>query len=141
MVSTIYPYLVFDGRAKEAIEFYESVLGANVTGVMTFGDGPSNPEFPIPEEAKNRIMNAHLKIGASEMMLSDTFPGQPIMIGNHVTVAVIIESADETKEIFEKLAIGGEIGMPLQKTFWSPAYGAVIDKFGVSWQVSAASEQ
>ncbi|MFS0907077.1 VOC family protein [Priestia aryabhattai] len=136
MILGIYPYLVMNGNGQEAVKFYENALDAKVIGVQTFGEMPENPEFPTPIEAKNRVMNAHLKVGDTDLMLSDTFPGQPYQIGSQVTVAITIDSVEKSKEVFEKLKEGGQVGMPLQETFWSPSYGQVTDKFGVTWQIS-----
>ena len=77
MVLGIYPYLVMNGNGQEAVKFYEKALDAKVIGVQTFGEMPGNPEFPTPIEAIDRVMNAHLKVGDTDLMLSDTFPGQP----------------------------------------------------------------
>jgi len=136
MVLGIYPYLVMNGNGQEAVKFYEKALDAKVIGVQTFGEMPGNPEFPTPIEAIDRVMNAHLKVGDTDLMLSDTFPGQTYQIGSQVTVAISIDSVEESKEMFEKLKEGGQVGMPLQETFWSPSYGQVTDKFGVTWQIS-----
>ncbi|MFS8602725.1 VOC family protein [Priestia megaterium] len=136
MVLGIYPYLVMNGNGQEAVKFYEKALYAKVIGVQTFGEMPGNPEIPTPIEAIERVMNAHLKVGDTDLMLSDTFPGQPYQIGSQVTVAITVDSIEESKEVFEKLKEGGQIGMPLQETFWSPSYGQVTDKFGVTWQIS-----
>ncbi|MFE4118785.1 VOC family protein [Priestia sp. YIM B13448] len=136
MVLGIYPYLVMNGNGQEAVKFYEKALDAKVIGVQTFGEMPGNPEFPTPIEAIDRVMNAHFKIGDNDLMLSDTFPGQPYQIGSQVTVAIAIDSIEKSKEVFEKLKEGGQVGMPLQETFWSPSYGQVTDKFGVTWQIS-----
>lgn len=78
MTIRLTPYLMMDGTAKEAIEFYEKALGANVLFMQTFGEMPENPEFPLPEAARNRVSHATIKIGESDMMFSDTFPGQPV---------------------------------------------------------------
>lgn len=136
MVLGIYPYLVMNGNGQEAVKFYEKALDAKVIGVQTFGEMPGNPEFPTPIEAIDRVMNAHLKVGDNDLMLSDTFPGQPYQIGSQVTVAITIDSVEKSKEVFEKLREGGQVGMSLQETFWSPSYGQVTDKFGVTWQIS-----
>ena len=136
MVLGIYPYLVMNGNGQEAVKFYERALNAKVIGVQTFGEMPGNPEFPTPIEAIDRVMNAHLKVGDNDLMLSDTFPGQPYQIGSQVTIAITIGSVEKSKEVFEKLKEGGQIEMPLQETFWSPSYGQVTDKFGVTWQIS-----
>jgi PhnB protein len=130
------PYLVMNGNAREAVDFYKKALGATVEGVMTFGEGPSDPNHPMPEEAKNRIMHAHLKVGETDLMLSDTFPGQPHQSGNQVNITIVTDDADQAKRFFDALAEGGQVKMPFQQTFWSPGYGALADKFGVEWQVS-----
>lgn len=136
MIVGIHPYLVCNGNGQEAVKFYEDALDAKVVALQTFGDMPENPEYPTPPEAKDRVLNAHLKIGNSDLMLSDTFPGQPYPIGSQVTIAIMINNVDKTKEVFEKLQAGGKVLMPLQETFWSPAYGQVTDKFHMTWQVS-----
>lgn len=135
------PYLVLNGNAKEAVAFYQKALGAQVQGVMTFGEGPSDPNYQMPEEAKDRVMHAHLKVGETDLMLSDTFPGMPFQLGNQVNVTIVTDDAGQAKQIFDALAEGGQIRMPLQQTFWSPAYGALADKFGVEWQVSTEAKQ
>jgi PhnB protein len=139
MIKAMYPYLVMNGNGQEAVSFYKKALNAEVISVQTFGDMPDNPEFPSPPEVKNRVLNAHLKVGNVDLMLSDTFPGQPYQIGSQVTIALIVDELEQTKEIFAKLQDGGQVDMPLQETFWSPLYGQVSDKFGVMWQVSAAA--
>jgi PhnB protein len=136
MIAGIYPYLVLNGNGQEAVKFYEHALEAKVLSVQTFGDMPENPDYPTPPEAKNRVLNAHLKVGNTDLMLSDTFPGQPYQLGAQVTIAIIINNVEKTREVFDKLADGGKIGMPLQQTFWSELYGSLTDQFGVTWQVS-----
>ncbi|MBS4172762.1 VOC family protein [Bacillus sp. FJAT-49736] len=136
MVIGIYPYLVTNGNGQEAVKFYQDAFDAEVLDLKTFGDMPDNPEHPTPAEAKNLVLNAHLKIGNSDFMISDTFPGQPHKIGDHVTIAVTISTVEKSQEVFEKLQQGGNVIMPLQQTFWSPSYGQVVDKYGVTWQVS-----
>lgn len=141
MITGIVPYLVTDGNGQEAVKFYQEALGAEVVGLQTFGDMPPNPEYPLPEEAKNRVLNAQMNIGDAKLMLSDTFPGHPFQLGSQVTIALMVDNASEAKEIFEKLQEDGKVSMPLQETFWSPAYGQVTDKFGVEWQVSTEEKK
>ncbi|UFT98328.1 VOC family protein [Radiobacillus kanasensis] len=136
MIKEMYPYLVMNGNGKEAVHFYEAALGAEVLSIQTFADMPDDPKNSVPPEAKDRVLNAQLKVGGINLMLSDTFPGQPYEVGDQVTIALVTNDAEETKEIFTKLKEGGQVGMELQETFWSPSYGQVTDKFGVSWQVS-----
>ncbi|MCA1053750.1 VOC family protein [Rossellomorea aquimaris] len=140
MMVQVFPYLVMDGNAKEAINFYQEVLGAEVLYVQTFGESPGDPEYPLPEETKDRIMHATLKIGESELMFSDTFPGQPHATGNQVTLCITTSDPEKSKKLFEGLKQEGEVTMPLQKTIFSPLYGCVIDKFGVNFQIYTGEE-
>lgn len=135
MALKLIPYLVMNGNANEAIDFYEKALGAQVLFKQSFGEMPQNPEFPLPEEAKNRVGHASVKIGESELMFSDTFPGQPHSSGNQVTICISLNDADKSKQIFDALSQDGRVTMPLQETFFSPAYGSVTDKFGISFQI------
>ncbi|MEK3908061.1 VOC family protein [Oceanobacillus sp. FSL W7-1309] len=132
----INPYIMLDGRAKEAVEFYKHSLGANIVGIHTYGEMPQSPEFQLPAEAKDRVLHARLTIGNTELMISDIFPGQPYQLGSQLTIALIPDHEDEAKEVYEKLQEDGQVVMPMQETDWSPAYGQVIDKFGVTWQIS-----
>ncbi|HLO11869.1 MAG TPA: VOC family protein [Pseudoneobacillus sp.] len=136
MILGIHPYLALDGNGQEAVKFYESALNAEVLALQTFGDMPENPEHPTPAEAKDRVLHANLKVGNTYLMLSDTFPGQPFQTGSQVSIAISINDVEKAKEVFGKLEDGGQVTMPLQETFWSPAYGQVTDKFGVTWQIS-----
>jgi PhnB protein len=139
MIQEINPYLVTNGNGQEAVQFYQDALGAEVLSLQTFGDMPEGDK-PLPEEAKNLLLHAHLKIGKSMLMISDTFPGSPYQVGDHLSIAIMISDSEKTKEVFSKLEEGGKVEMPLQQTFWSPLYGQVQDKFGVLWQVSTTEE-
>lgn len=134
------PYLVMDGNAKEAIQFYEKALDAQVVMVQTFGEMPANPDFPLPESARDRISHALLKVGETDLMFSDTFPGQPVQSSNQVQVCIMTDQAEQAKRIYEALREGGQVVMPLQETFWSPAYGIVADKYGVNWNISTEAK-
>jgi PhnB protein len=141
MILHINPYLMFDGNGQEAVTFYEHALEAKVVGVQTFGEMPENPEFSIPSNAENRVLHALLKVGGTDLMISDIFPGQPHQIGSQVTIAITVNEVEKSKEVFVKLQEGGQVVMPLQQTFWSPSYGTVKDKFGVTWHISTLVSQ
>jgi len=128
-------YLMMDGNAKEAISFYEKTLDAQLLFQQTFGEMKENPEFPLPAEAKGRLAHAHIKIGDSDLMFSDTFPGQPVQSGNQVTICISTDDKEKSARIFEALQQDGRVIMPLQETEFSPAYGMVTDKFGVTFHV------
>ncbi len=141
MTLRLIPYLVMNGNAKEAIQFYQKALEAQVLFSQSFGEMPENPEFPLPAEAKDLVSHATIKIGETELMFSDTFPGQPHQSGNQVTICITTDDAEQARAFFEALTDGGQIGMPLQETFFSPAYGSVTDKFGVTFQIFTEGRQ
>jgi len=134
------PYLIFDGNAKEAVSFYEKALGGKVLGIMTYGDMPEDPDHPMPEETKSRVMHAHLKVGDADLMFSDTYPGEPYQRGNAVQIAIRPGDPEQARAIFNALVEGGQVVLPLQKTDWSPLYGMVTDRYGITFQVNVRAE-
>lgn len=134
-------YLNFNGNCREAVEFYAEVFGTEKPHIMTFGDTPPNPEYPLPEEAKNLVMHTRLTINGSIVMFSDTFPGSPFVLGNNISLSVVSHNEDEIKSIFHKLKEDGTVNMELQETFWSKCYGQITDKFGIEWQLNYENEE
>ena len=128
----IHPYLFFEGRCEEAIEFYRRTLGAEVIMLMRFKDSPE-PAM-APEDAGDKVMHARLQIGGATVLASDgRCQGRPSFGG----FALSLTAADdaEAKRLFEALGEGGQVQMPLAKTFFSPSFGMVADRFGVSWMI------
>ena len=132
-------YLTFNGNAQQAIDFYQSVFGKSEIQIQRFSEMPPNQGFQIPDEAKDRILHAEIKIGDAVVYISDNFPGTPFNenSGDIITVTVVDINAEKAHEIYGKLKAGGEELMPIAETFWSPAFGSVTDKFGVKWNISA----
>lgn len=135
MATKLAPYLTMYGNAKEAIAFYQQALEAEIIYMQTYGDMPENPEFPLPPEMKDRVSYAAIRVGDSEIMFSDAFPGQPPQHGSLLSICLTTEDAEKSKRIYEALQQDGVVEMPLQSTFFSPAYGMVTDKFGVMFQI------
>jgi PhnB protein len=109
---------------------------------MTFGDLSEDPNHPLTDEMKTLVMHAHLKVGDADLMISDTFPGTSHQAeGDTVQIAIHPIEESIAREIFAALEHGGQEVMPLQKTNWSPLYGIVKDKFGVTFQVNVPGEQ
>lgn len=129
-------YLDFNGNCREALAFYGKVFGAEPTQIMTFGEMPVDPNMPIPEEAKDRILNASIIMAGSRVLMSDTMPNSPVVIGRNITIMVVSDDEDMIRRAFEGLKEDGEELMELQETFWSPLYGYLVDKFGVGWQLN-----
>ncbi len=134
-------YLNFNGNCREAVEFYAKVFEQEQSQIMTFGDIPPDPEFPIPDEAKDLVMHTFLKIQGSTVMFSDTPLWMPFVAGNNISLVISSENEDEIRSFFNKLKEGGIVVMDLQETFWSKCYGFVTDKYGVGWQLSYESGQ
>ena len=132
------PYLFFNGHCDEAVEFYKKSLGAEVTMLMRFKDSPEpHPPGTVPPGAENNVMHASFRIGDTTVMASDgCSTGQTNFQGITLSLAVANEAEAERK--FTALADGGKVQLPLAKTFWSPRFGMVTDRFGVAWMVSVA---
>ena len=125
-------YLFFDGRAEEAIDFYRRVFGAEVQMLMRFRDSPE--PTTCTAGSPDKIMHAALRIGDTVVMASDgRCTGHPNFQGFALTLSVANEA--EADRLFAALADGGHVQMPLAKTFFSPRFGMVDDRFGVSWMV------
>ena len=134
----VQPYLFFDGRCEEAVEFYRSALGAEVTMLMRFKDSPE-PHEPgmVPPGAGDKVMHVSFRIGESMVLASDgRCEGRPSFQGFALSLAVPHES--EAERLFAALADGGQVQMPLAKTFFASRFGMVADRFGVSWMIYVA---
>jgi PhnB protein len=133
----VQPYLFFDGRCEEAIEFYKKALGAEVLMLMRFSESPDPPPpGMVPPGSENKIMHSCIRIGETEVMASDgRCMGQPSFQG--VSLSLEVASDTEADRLFNALGEGGQVQMPIGKTFFSPRFGMVADRFGVSWMIVA----
>lgn len=139
-MTKIEPYVTLNGRCEEALEFYKGALGAKVEMVMRFSESPEPmPEGMLPPGYESKIMHSSFLVGESRVMASDGCgDGKPI---HGVSLSISVAEESHADKAFDALAQGGQVTMPLTKTFWSPKFGMVTDKFGVSWMVSVASDQ
>jgi PhnB protein len=128
-------YLNFDGRCEEAIEFYKSALGASVLMLMRNNESPEpHPPGMLPAGAENKVLHASFRIGETTVMASDgSCQGQPNFKG--ISLSLTVPSEAEANRVFAALSNGGQVQMPLMKTFFSPRFGMVADRFGVSWMI------
>jgi PhnB protein len=134
-------YLFFDGRCEEAVEFYRSKLGAEVTMMMRFKESPEPPAPGMtPPGSENKIMHCSFRIGGTEVMASDGMcSGKPSFQG--FSLALSVPNEAEADRLFAALSEGGQVQMPLARTFFSPRFGMVADRFGVSWMVVTESKE
>lgn len=137
--ATVQTYLFFNGRCEEAVKFYQSAVGAKVGEVMRFKDSPDPvPEEMIPPGFEDKIMHCDITIGQTMVMASDGCGDvQPFQA---FRLALTVPTESDADRVFDALADGGSIDMPLGKTFWSPRFGMLTDKFGVGWMVMVSGE-
>src|SRR5215468_820922 len=130
----VQPYLFFDGRCEEAIEFYRKAIGAEVEMLMRYKECPDPQGGSVPPGAENKVMHSCLKIGEARVMASDGHcQGKPNFQGFSLSLSVPDEAAAD--RAFKALGDGGQVQVPLTKTFFSPRFGMVADRFGVGWMV------
>src|SRR5262249_99320 len=131
-MTAIHPNLNFDGKCEAAFDFYKSVFGGDFTSKMKFKEMPS-PQLPPTEREK--IMHIELPIGKGFILMGSDTPEHmgKLTQGNNFTIAIIPESEKEATRLFNGLSAGGEVTMPLNKTFWNAYFGMFTDKFGIHW--------
>lgn len=107
---------------------------------MTYGEGPRNPDYPLSEEDKNRVMHTFIMIGSSMVMFSDINKGDSFVQGNNISLTYVSNDENEIRDIFTKLSAGGEVLLDLGESFFSKLYGIVKDQFGIIWQMLLPTE-
>ena len=131
-------YLFFDGTCAEAMRFYERVLGGRIEMMMRYADAPE----PQPGGAgADRIMHASLDVGGRKLMASDMPAGQPPQTMAGFSLSLNYPGAEEARRIFDQLAEGGSVTMPMAPTFWAEAFGMLTDRFGTPWMVGGGERQ
>jgi PhnB protein len=126
------PYLNFQGNTEEAINAYQKIFDGEIHDLSRFGDNDPS----IPEDHKNKIMHARLSFGDNMLMFSDGMPGGTIDHGNGINLSIGLNDEAQARSIFEQLADGGIIIMPMEKQFWGALFGMVKDRFGISWMIN-----
>lgn len=140
MSNVVQPYLNFGGRCEEALAFYRDALGAEIEMMMRFSEIPE----PMPPGAlapgfENKVMHASFRVAGSTIMASDGCHEGASFAG--FSLALTLDSVEKVDRAFAALSDGGQVTMPLAKTFWSPRFGMVNDRFGVAWMVMAECDQ
>lgn len=135
----VQPYLFFDGRCEEALEFYRQALDAKVEALIRFKDSPE-PTMSGPGMDQNKVLHANFRVGETQVMTSDgECEGKLNFQGFALSLSV--PTAAEADRRFAALAKGGQVKLPLTKTFFSPCFGMVIDRFGVMWMIIVPGEE
>ncbi len=138
-MTLVQPYLYFDGRCEEALEFYRGAQGAEVESLMRFKESPDPAACPgDPQVIGDKVMHSCFRIGETRIMASDgRCTGQPNFQGFGLSITAGDEA--EAEKLFTALSDGGQVQMPLTKTFFSPRFGMVADRFGVMWLILVAA--
>ncbi len=132
----IQPYLFFNGNCEQAVEFYRKAVGAEVQMVMRYKESPEPPKpGMVPPGFENKIMHTSFRIGETTVMASDDCTGGSAKFQGF-SLALSVGSEAEADRAFAALADGGQVRMPLTKTFWSPRFGMLTDRFGIGWMIS-----
>jgi PhnB protein len=133
-MTAVTPYLFFGGRCEEALAFYRDAVGAEVEMLMRFDESPEpTPPGMLPPGFEKKVMHASVRIGGARLMVADGCEARMNFDGFQLALTVPTEAA--ARKAFDGLAAGGRVEMPLSPTFWSPCFGMVADKFGVTWMV------
>jgi PhnB protein len=132
----IQPYLFFNGSCEQAVEFYRKALGAEVEIMMRYKESPEPPQpGMVPPGFENKIMHTSFRVGQTTVMASDGCSAEKANFQG-LFLSLSVPSETEADRAFAALAEGGQVRMPLAKTFWSPRFGMVADRFGIGWMIS-----
>jgi PhnB protein len=141
MTMQLEPYLFFDGKCEEALNFYKEVFGGTIEGLSHWGEMPPNAGGPeVTAETANRVMHANFRSSGVSFMASDASPNKVYGEG---PISLSVSSSDlaEAERVFNTLAAGGNVEMPMTDTFWGAKFGMLTDKYGIDWMVSCHNRQ
>lgn len=129
------PYLCFDGQCETALQFYASAFGGKIEEFHRFGESPMAND--VPAEFHQRVMHAGFRLPDGGMLMaSDAMPGQPFVAAQGITLTINLDDVAKAETLFQTLAEGGQVSMPLQSTFWATRFGMVTDRFGTPWMIN-----
>jgi PhnB protein len=132
-------YLNFNGNCEAAFTFYKSVFGGEFPYIGRFGEMPPSENYTVPESEANKIMHVSQPISKETVLMGSDTAGPMaagFTVGNNFSISINAESKEEAEKLFNGLSVGGNVTMPLSKTFWSECFGMFTDKFGIAWMVS-----
>ncbi|MBP1992977.1 VOC family protein [Paenibacillus eucommiae] len=139
-------YLNFDGITEQVIEFYSEALSSIEVKKVKFSDIPQDPNYPLPENELNMIMESSIEFAGGKIMMSDILPSMKmvtgeLVIGNNVLISIVIDDKQKLEDYFNHLSVGGTVMMPLSNTPWSSCFGMLVDKFGVTWKFNSDADK
>ncbi|ROR26329.1 PhnB protein [Mobilisporobacter senegalensis] len=143
---SVIAYLNFDGNATQAIDFYSRAFESNNVKKVMFKDFPQDPNYPLPEDELNMIMESSLEFASGKIMMSDTLPSMKQMTGevikgNNMLISIIIDDKQLLEKYFTNLSVEGYVIMPLSNMPWSSCFGMLVDKFGITWKFNSDADK
>ncbi|WP_342564597.1 VOC family protein [Paenibacillus sp. FSL R7-0345] len=138
-------YLNFDGITEQVINFYSEALNAIEVKIAKFGDMTQDPNYPMPENELNMIMESSITFTGGKIMMSDILPSMKpvtgeLVTGNNILINLVMDDKQKLEEYFKHLSLGGNVIMPLSQTPWSSCFGILVDKFGVNWKFNSDAD-
>jgi PhnB protein len=138
-------YLNFDGIAEQAIEFYSEAFNANEVKKVKFKDIPQDPNYPLPDNELNMIMESAIEFAGGKIMMSDILPSMKAVMGelvqgNNLLISLVFDDKQKMEEYFNNLSVGGKVTTPLSNWPWSSCFGMLVDKFGVAWKFNSDAD-
>lgn len=137
-MTTLDNYLFFDGQCADAMRFYEKVLGGKLETVLTYGQSPD--PGTCPPGSADRVMHACIKMPSGRLLMASDSPAGMHKPMQGFGVAVTFDTAAEARKAFDSLLQGGQVDMPMGKTFWTEAFGALTDRFGTPWMIGGGEQ-
>lgn len=143
---TAIAYLNFDGNAEQVIDFYAEALNANKVKKVKFGDIPQDPNFPLPDNELNMVMESSIEFAGGKLMMSDILPSMKattgeLVQGNNIMISIVMEDKAALQSYFSSLSVDGYVIMPLSQVPWSSCFGMLADKFGVVWKFNSDADK
>lgn len=138
-------YMNFDGVAEQAIAFYAEALSASEVKAVKFKDIPQDPNYPLPENELDMIMESSIAFEGGKIMMSDVLPSMKkvtgeVVQGNNMLITLVMDDKSKLQEYFTALSVGGHVIMPLGNMPWSSCFGMLVDKFGVAWKFNSDAD-
>jgi PhnB protein len=143
---SVIAYLNFDGNASQAIDFYSRAFESNNVKKIMFKDFPQDPNYPLPENELNMIMESSLEFAGGKIMMSDTIPSMKkvtgeLIKGNNILISIVIDDKQVMERYFNNLSDEGYVIMPLSSVPWSSCFGMLVDKFGITWKFNSDADR
>ncbi|MGC5774899.1 VOC family protein [Paenibacillus pabuli] len=143
---SVITYVNFDGNTEQVIAFYSEALHASEVKKVKFKDIPQDPNYPLPENEQNMIMESSLEFAGGKIMMSDILPSMKkvtgeLVKGNNILISIVMDDKQTLQNYFANLSVGGYVIMPLSEMPWSSCFGMLVDKFGVTWKFNSDADK